>query len=175
MLIIGTQIICINLGDARAVLSRSGKSYELSVDYKASRKDEQERIKAQGGYIVFGRVLGRLAVTRAFGDFECKQVKIQTDAGLTVERDFVLCEPEIRVTTVNAFTDDFLVLASDGLYDRFSSAECIKFATKHFLKQGGLTEQDPQVVARYLVKEALNQRVNSDNTTVIVVALGKGL
>jgi len=25
---------------------------------------------------VFGRVLGRLAVTRAFGDFECKQIKI---------------------------------------------------------------------------------------------------
>jgi serine/threonine protein phosphatase PrpC len=53
-------------------MSRDGKSYDLSVDYKASRKDEQERIKSQGGYIVFGRVLGRLAVTRAFGDFECK-------------------------------------------------------------------------------------------------------
>lgn len=72
MLIIGNQIICINLGDARAIMSRDGKSYDLSVDYKASRKDEQERIKSQGGYIVFGRVLGRLAVTRAFGDFECK-------------------------------------------------------------------------------------------------------
>lgn len=75
-LIIGTQLICINLGDARAVLSRNGKALDLSVDYKASRKDEQERIKSQGGFIVFGRVLGRLAVTRAFGDFECKQISI---------------------------------------------------------------------------------------------------
>ena len=54
------------------MLSRDGKYYDMSVDYKASRKDEQERIKGQGGYIVFGRVLGKLAVTRAFGDFECK-------------------------------------------------------------------------------------------------------
>jgi protein phosphatase 1G len=73
-LIIGSQLVCINLGDARSVLSRNGKAFDMSVDYKASRKDEQERIKSQGGYIVFGRVLGRLAVTRAFGDFECKQI-----------------------------------------------------------------------------------------------------
>lgn len=79
VLIIGNRIVCINLGDARAVLCRDQKAYDLSVDYKASRKDEQERIKSQGGYIVFGRVLGRLAVTRAFGDFECKQIRIVTD------------------------------------------------------------------------------------------------
>jgi len=71
-LLIGNKVVCANLGDARAVLCRNGKAVDLSVDYKASRKDEQERIKSQGGYIVFGRVLGRLAVTRAFGDFECK-------------------------------------------------------------------------------------------------------
>ena len=60
------------MGDARAVLARNSEALDLSVDHKASRKDEQDRIKSQGGYIVFGRVLGRLAITRAFGDFECK-------------------------------------------------------------------------------------------------------
>mmetsp|Transcript_53828 Transcript_53828/g.73755 ORF Transcript_53828/g.73755 Transcript_53828/m.73755 type:complete len:93 (+) Transcript_53828:517-795(+) len=72
VLVLGNKLVCANLGDARAVLSRNGKALDLSVDYKASRKDEQARIKSQGGYIVFGRVLGRLAVTRAFGDFDCK-------------------------------------------------------------------------------------------------------
>jgi serine/threonine protein phosphatase PrpC len=86
----------------------------------------------------------------------------------------VLSEPEIRITTLNPSTDDFLVLASDGLFDRFSSSECVDFATKHFLKQGGLTEQDPQHVAHKLVKEATGQRVNSDNTTVLVIALNNG-
>lgn len=74
ILIIGSQLICINLGDARAVLSRDGRAIDLSVDYKASRKDEQERIKSQGGFIIFGRVFGRLAITRSFGDFQCKQI-----------------------------------------------------------------------------------------------------
>lgn len=45
-LIIGSQLVCINLGDARALLSRNGRALDLSVDYKASRKDEQERIKS---------------------------------------------------------------------------------------------------------------------------------
>ena len=39
-LIIGQKIICANLGDARALMCRNGKFMDLSVDYKASRKDE---------------------------------------------------------------------------------------------------------------------------------------
>ena len=98
----GQKLICANLGDARAVLCRDGRYVELSQDYKASRKDEQERIKSQGGYIVFGRVLGRLAVTRAFGDFECKQIAVKNEeTGVKELRNFVLCEPEIRVTTID--------------------------------------------------------------------------
>lgn len=108
---------------------------DLSVDYKASRKDEQERIKGQGGYIVCGRVMGKLAVTRAFGDFECKQLKVTDEDTQRVHmEDFVLCKPEIRITTVDPERDDFFLLASDGLFDRFSSEDCIEAANKHFLK-----------------------------------------
>lgn len=115
-------------------MSREGRYVELSQDFKASRKDEQERIKGQGGYIVFGRVLGRLAVTRAFGDFECKQIAVKNEE--TQEKDlrnFVLCEPEIRVTTVDRMRDEFIILASDGLFDRFSSEETINLARQRFL------------------------------------------
>jgi len=45
-------------------------------------------------------------------------------------RDFILCIPEIRITTIDPQTDDYLVLASDGLFDRFTSDECIKYSTK---------------------------------------------
>ena len=80
-------------------------------------------------------MLGRLAVTRAFGDFECKQIMVKNEAtGEKEMRNFVLCEPEIRVTTLNKLTDDFIVLASDGLFDRFSSQECIELARKKFIE-----------------------------------------
>jgi serine/threonine protein phosphatase PrpC len=71
-------------------------------------------------------VLGRLAVTRAFGDFECKQLKITDEkTQKTSIRDFVLSEPEIRITTLNPQTDHFMLLASDGLWDRFSSEDAV--------------------------------------------------
>jgi serine/threonine protein phosphatase PrpC len=137
------------------VLSRNGRALDLSVDYKASRKDEQERIKSQGGFIIFGRVFGRLAVTRSFGDFQCKQIQIINEKTQEKEtKNFVLNEPEIRFVTINKQTDDFIILASDGLYDRFSSEECVELAREKFLSMDVL-EQDPAVVAGHLVHEAV--------------------
>lgn len=137
------------------MLSRNGRALDLSVDYKASRKDEQERIKSQGGFIIFGRVFGRLAVTRSFGDFQCKQIQIINEKTQEKEtKNFVLNEPEIRFVTINKQTDDFIILASDGLYDRFSSEECVELAREKFLTMD-ILEQDPAVVAGHLVHEAV--------------------
>lgn len=97
VIIIGNKLVCANVGDARAVLCRNGKAIDLSLDHKASRADEQERIKKQGGYIVFGRVLGRLAVTRAFGDFDCKNIEVPVDEEKKEIKNFVLIEPEVTI------------------------------------------------------------------------------
>ena len=43
---------------------------------------------------MFGRVMGRLAVTRALGDFECKQIEITDEqTGEVKIKNFVLSEP----------------------------------------------------------------------------------
>jgi serine/threonine protein phosphatase PrpC len=88
--------VCANVGDARAVLCRNSQAIDLSVDQKASRPDEQERIKQAGGYIVFGRVFGRLAVTRAFGDFDLKNIEVNNEAtGQKETKQFILNKPEV--------------------------------------------------------------------------------
>jgi len=89
-------------------------------------------------------------------------------------RNFVLCEPEIRVTTIDRARDEFIILASDGLFDRFSSEECVNLARQKFLQQDSM-EQDPYEVARHLVTESVSVRVNSDNTTAFIVALNSGV
>lgn len=125
---------CANLGDSRAILSRNGKAIDLSVDHKAKRPDEQDRVKKQGGYIVNGRVMGRLAVSRSFGDFDCKNIAISENSDDGEEEksqgkklvNFILCDPEIRVMEIDPTTDDFFILASDGLFDKYSSKDCVK-------------------------------------------------
>ena len=72
VLIIGNTLYCINLGDSRAILCRNGKAINLSVDHKANNESEKKRVTNAGGYIFGGRLLGKLAITRAFGDFEMK-------------------------------------------------------------------------------------------------------
>lgn len=72
VVILGGEVWCANCGDARAVLCRAGKALELSSDHKPHRKDELQRIVAAGGFVRSKRVLGRLAVSRAFGDVDYK-------------------------------------------------------------------------------------------------------
>ena len=60
------------------------------------------------------------------------------------------------------------------MFDRFSSQECVDIARAKFV-ENDLMEQDPREVARHLVLEAVKARVNSDNTTAIIVALNSGI
>lgn len=48
-------------------------------DHKPSREDETERIKGAGGMVIHKRVMGELAVSRAFGDRAFKiGIKVRT-------------------------------------------------------------------------------------------------
>ena len=133
VLIIGNHIFCANIGDSRAVLSRNGVAINLSLDHKASRPDEVERIKANDGSIQYDRVGGRLAITRAFGDFEFKSI-IDED-GQLVRKNFITPDPEIRRHDLDLDVDEFIIIASDGLFDMFSSQEAIDFIREKMSKQ----------------------------------------
>ena len=49
------------------------KWIDLSLDQRPDRPDEKKRIEWWGGFVSFKRVLGRLWVSRWFGDFEYKK------------------------------------------------------------------------------------------------------
>lgn len=61
-----TQVIlCCNVGDSRAVLSRAGNAIALSQDHKATREDERARIEAAGGYVHCTELIALLGMHRA--------------------------------------------------------------------------------------------------------------
>lgn len=62
-------------------------------------------------------------------------------------------------------SDEFLILASDGLWDVFSSQQAVQFC-RGLLKRG----VSPQEVAEQLVDKAL-QRKTQDNVVVALVDL----
>jgi protein phosphatase 1L len=60
--------------------------------------------------VSYGRVLGELGVTRAFGDINYKHPHNKGNA------DFVSVQPHIKVIDLQP-CDEFLIMASDGLWD----------------------------------------------------------
>lgn len=85
VLLMGRRLFACNVGDSRVVLCRGGgQCVELTSDHKPSRPDEAARVRAAGGFILHKRVMGELAITRAFGD---KSFKMGIKAMLEEEGD----------------------------------------------------------------------------------------
>ncbi|KAI4324493.1 hypothetical protein MLD38_029980 [Melastoma candidum] len=126
----GQHLIIANLGDSRAVLCKRGQKnqlvpMQLTVDLKPNVASEAERIR-----ICKGRVFAMdqepdvfrvwmpeencpgLAMARAFGDFCLK------DFGL-------ISVPEISYRMISP-DDEFIVLATDGIWDALSNDQVVK-------------------------------------------------
>ena len=57
------------------MLSEDGTAIELSKDHKPMNEEEWNRINNAGGFVLYNRVNGDLALSRALGDFEFKRKK----------------------------------------------------------------------------------------------------
>lgn len=103
-----------------------------------------------------------LAMTRSIGDLAAASV------GVTAE-------PEIKVFGGLSSNDKFLVLASDGIWDRIDNKEVMMVIAKQFYPQ-----RDAEGAANYLVKEAVDRWQSEqgmvDDITIIIafLNLGKG-
>lgn len=128
-MIVGDRIICCNIGDSRAILSRKKKPISLSKDHKPTDPSEKERIQNAGGKVEADRVNGILATSRSFGDFKFKVIGNQTDSFKTQGNgeDIVTSKPDIRIHTIDWSQDEFIVIGCDGLFDSLSNLEIVRF------------------------------------------------
>lgn len=120
-LISSTHFFFANCGDSRAVLSRAGATFFSTQDHKPVNPEEKERIQKAGGSVMIQRVNGSLAVSRALGDYEYKQVE-----GKGPCEQLVSPEPEITVQERD-IGDEFLILACDGVWDVMSNEDLCDF------------------------------------------------
>lgn len=142
------------LGDSQAILVRGGTPVNIMSPHKPDRADERDRIENLGGVVLhFGtwRVNGTLAVSRAIGDAEYKP--------------YVSSDPDVAVPTLDG-TEDFVVLACDGLWDVLQAHDVAELVYSHLAQH----PDDLSGVSGKLVQVA-KERGSSDNITVITVFL----
>ncbi|MED6130322.1 hypothetical protein PIB30_000219 [Stylosanthes scabra] len=150
----GDYLITANLGDSRAVLattSEDGKliPIQLTTDLKPNLPEEAKRITESGGevycmedeegvyraWMPSGRSAG-LAISRAFGDHCMK------DFGL-------ISVPEVTRTKLTK-RDQFVILASDGVWDVLSNEEAVKIVSSSSSSGG-------ERAAERVVKRAIHE------------------
>ncbi|XP_033833562.2 protein phosphatase, Mg2+/Mn2+ dependent, 1Na (putative) [Periophthalmus magnuspinnatus] len=150
-------IYFINCGDSRTLLCRDGQVVFYTEDHKPFNPREKERIQNAGGSVTLQRVNGSLAVSRALGDFDFKEVdwRPQTE-------QLVSPEPEIYEME-RAPEDEFLILACDGVWDAIGNEELCAFVRSRLKVCDDLREICAQVIDLCLYKGSL------DNMSIIIV------
>jgi len=160
------RLFMANCGDSRAVLCTSGTAQRLTEDHKPNLPAEKKRIEAADGGVVEVQGVWRavlpqkkrltskiagLAVSRSFGDKDFKGP------------DIVSAEPEITVHEVDWDADEFVILATDGIWDVLSDKDSVALVRQHL--QSGKSEEK---AAEALVKRA-REKGSQDDCTALVV------
>jgi serine/threonine protein phosphatase PrpC len=166
------KIICVNVGDSRAILSISEILRDeikiLSIDHKPSLKKEQERIKNCGGFVKSIDSNGQLrvwdspilkspglALSRSIGDLDAAKIG-------------VIAEPDFWMKSVKKEMN-FIVIASDGIWEFLSNKEVCDIVKKFYLNG------NPKEAAEELVKKAREiwekKGKEIDDITTIIIFL----
>uniref|UniRef100_A0A1J3IBH3 protein-serine/threonine phosphatase n=1 Tax=Noccaea caerulescens TaxID=107243 RepID=A0A1J3IBH3_NOCCA len=151
------NLVVANAGDCRAVLSVGGFAEALTSDHRPSRDDERNRIESSGGYVdtfhSVWRIQGSLAVSRGIGDAHLKQ--------------WVISEPETKILRINP-QHEFLILASDGLWDKVSNQEAVDIARPYCI--GTDQKWKPLLACKKLVDLSVS-RGSLDDISVMLIPL----
>lgn len=160
----------------------------LSLDHKPVLPVEMQRIHEGGGWVENCRVNGSLALSRALGDFKFKQnKKVKAERQIVTGKLFFfpnnktfisnkkvlniifICKTADPDIVVNEITEDweFILLASDGIWDVLSNDDVVKLVLRKMAK-GQLPEQ----ICEELMTECLSPDLlmtGTDNMTVVLI------
>lgn len=136
-LVFNRYILVANTGDSRTILCSSGGVEFTTVDHNPGVEIEDKRILAAGGnvyttpsnhkVIVDPEVCANLAVSRTLGDYGFKK-----STNLPVEDQIVSPIPDVTFLQ-RRNSDDFLLLASDGVFKSMTTSEAVTFVYQRLL------------------------------------------
>jgi protein phosphatase PTC1 len=143
------MLYCASAGDSRAVAGlRNGGYLRLSVHHHTSSPEEVARIQSTGAKLEWGKLGGFLPVSRGLGNFDLES------EGFTSVPDVRFC-PRQEV--------DFVVIASDGLWDVINDENCCAL-----IRQWGSSASAERLA--YYAKDLWEQQMTSPDDIAIVIA-----
>lgn len=171
----GSTLTVGNVGDSRAVACVNGKAVELTRDHKPDNPDEWDRVHTTDPSLQYyeslclgpamchvesRQIIDTWPLTRAFGDIGAKSAGIP-----------LIAVPDITTYKIS-HEYQFLLFASDGVWDVLSSQEVVIYL--HELLSEGLALDDVierlTAAARQKQKERLSQKKGKlDDIALVLV------
>ncbi|KAH0663490.1 hypothetical protein KY284_028421 [Solanum tuberosum] len=150
------QVLVANVGDSKAFICSGKLAKELTEDHNADRLDERARVEASGGKFTFYTnsvplLNGHFPMTRAIGD-------------VTLKRVGIIATPEVTDWLNLTSKDEFLVVASDGIFESLSPKKVCEFLYE------AEDHSDLTVLAQQIVQKAFLEG-STDNLSVVLVPL----
>lgn len=141
---------------------------QLSKDHKPNEPTEEARIHTNGGLIysqnkkIYRVSPGKLSVSRTFGDLHAKSFKYKGKEGV------VIAEPDITKFNIDP-THDFILMGSDGLFDRITNEQLMETAwkTKEHSKAITLHKMAGKMID--LILEKSLESGSLDNVTAMII------
>ena len=150
------MVYCGNVGDSRVSLISPTHIIRLSYDHRMSDEKEKNRILESGIEVIENRIGGELMLTRIFGDYEFKTKNKKN------KKKGVICEPFLSKIKIDLnIKDQFLILASDGIWDLVSEKE---------IQQMIEMNNNSEKLCAMIIKKALDKDT-WDNMSVFAIRL----
>lgn len=203
--ICGGTLYIANLGDSRAVLGRLVKAtgdvvaIQLSEEHNASQESVRQEMRSlhpEDPHIVVlkhnvWRVKGLIQISRSIGDVYLKKAEFNREPLYVkfrlrepLKRPILSAEPSISVLELQP-NDQFLIFASDGLWEHLKNEEAVDIVQNHprngsarRLVKAALQEAAKKREMRYSDLKKIDRGVRRhfhDDITVIVVFLDSNL
>ncbi|GBP24772.1 Probable protein phosphatase CG10417 [Eumeta japonica] len=168
----GNELYVANAGDSRCVICRNGTAIDMSIDHKPEDPPELERITKAGGKVSNdGRINGGLNLSRAIGDHSYKQNK-----DLDAKKQMITALPDIKTLTIDPKTDQFMVLACDGIWNYMSSQDVCDFILPKLTEgRQRLSQICEEMFDHCLAPSTMGDGTGCDNMTAIIVCFKDGL
>lgn len=142
----------------RAEVLNIPRLYRLHLDSSEVVEETEDLV----GWVEVSRVNGALGITRSIGDILIKDWKEQ-HFKKEFKGNLIIPDPEITEEIIKAQTDEFLIIASDGLWDVFDSQSAVTFILSSLLRK-----KSPDEISEELVEMAY-ELGSLDNITVIIL------
>ena len=150
-----------NVGDSRVSLISPEHIIRLSYDHRTTDEKEKKRILESGSEIIDNRINGTLMLTRIFGNYEYKNNE-ENEEDENDNNKGLICEPFISKINIDLnIENQFLILASDGIWDTITEEEIQKIIQKNI---------DTQQICSITIKKCIRNEA-WDNMSIFAVKL----